>query len=123
MSGYEWLLFIHVLAAFAIVAGLACVTPLVLGATVDEPGASRLLTAGRALFGAGGLGTLIFGLWLVADRDYRFFKLWVIGALVLWLVAAGTGNRVAGPSERTPYYVAVVSTVAVLALMIFKPGV
>lgn len=123
MSGYETLLFIHVIGAFAIVAGLACVTPSVFEAGIDEPASGRLLKISRALFGAGSLLTLIFGLWLVLDRDYRFFKLWIIGALGLWLVAAATGNKVEGPKDKTLYWAAVAATVAVLVLMIFKPGV
>lgn len=117
------MLFIHVIGAFAIVAGLACITPLVLGATVDEPASGRLADAGVWLFRIGGLLTLIFGLWLVADRDYRFFKAWVIGALVLWLVAAGTGESAASSKSKAQYWAAVAATAAVLVLMIYKPGV
>jgi fucose permease len=123
MSGYETLLFIHVIGAFATVAGLSCVTPLVFEASVDEPASGRLLKSSQALFGMGGLLTLIFGLWLVSDRDYRFFKTWIIGALVLWLIAAGTGSVVKGPNDKPKYAIAVVSVVAVFILMIFKPGV
>lgn len=123
MSGYETLLFIHVIGAFATVAGLACVTPLIFGASVGEPASGRLLKFSRALFGAGGLLTLIFGLWLVTDRDYRFFKAWIIGALVLWLVAAATGNNIDGPNDKVKYGVAAGSIAAILVLMIFKPGV
>ena len=120
---YDWLIFIHVLSGFLVVAGLACVTPLVLGAAVDEAVSSKLVIFSRALFGLGGLGTLIFGLWLVVNQDYKFFKLWVLGALLLWLVAAGTGNYVSGPAQRNLYWAAVASTVAILVLMVFKPGV
>src|SRR5690554_550811 len=97
---YDWLIFLHVLSGFLVVAGLACVTPLVLGAATDEAVSSKLVTFSRALFGLGGLGTLIFGIWLVANRDYEFFKFWVFSALVLWLVAAATGNSVSGPAQR-----------------------
>lgn len=123
MSGYETLLFIHVVGAFAIVAGLACITPLVLDATVDEPAGGRLNQTGLWLFRVGGLLTLVFGIWLIADRDYRFFKAWIIGALVLWLVAAGTGESAAAKKDQTLYWVAAAATAAVFILMIFKPGV
>src|SRR5215212_6636928 len=106
MSGYETLLFIHVIGAFAIVSGLACITPLVLGAHVEEPAVERLNLAGLWLFRIGGLLTLIFGLWLVSDRDYRFFKGWILGALVLWLVAAGTGEVAASRRDKALYWVA-----------------
>lgn len=123
MSGYETLLFIHVIGAFATVAGLACATPLVFSAAVDEPASSRLAKFTAALFGAGGLLTLVFGLWLVADRDYRFFKAWIIGALVLWLVAAATGSRIEGPKDKALYGAAVAAIAGIFLLMIFKPGV
>ncbi|HWI21983.1 MAG TPA: hypothetical protein VNT22_05140 [Baekduia sp.] len=120
--GYETLLFIHILGAFAVVAGLACVTPLVLGADVGESVSARLITVSRALFGAGGLATLLFGFWLVADRDYELFKLWIVGALGLWLVAAATGNLIKGPNERAQYSIAVVAVLAIVVLMLWKPG-
>lgn len=121
--GYGTLLFIHVIGAFAIVAGLACITPVVLDAAVEEPATGRLSEAGVWLFRIGGLLTLVFGIWLVADRDYRFFKAWIIGALVLWLVAAGTGESAASKKDKPLYWVAVAATAGVLILMIFKPGV
>ena len=121
--GYGTLLFIHVIGAFATVAGLACVTPLVFEAAVDEPASGRLLKFSQALFGTGILLSIIFGIWLVSDRDYRFFKTWIFGALVLWLVAAGTGTVVKGPSDKPKYLIAVVSIVVIFILMIFKPGV
>ena len=123
MSGYETLLFIHVVGAFAIVAGLACITPLVLEANVDEPAGGRLNEAGLWLFRIGGLLTLVFGLWLIADRDYRFFKGWVLGALILWLVAAGTGEVAASRKDKALYWTAAAATAGVFVLMIFKPGV
>jgi hypothetical protein len=123
MSGYETLLLIHVIGAFAVVAGLACATPLVFGSNVDATASGRLLTFSRALFGAGGALTLIFGLWLIADRDYRFFKLWIIGALALWLVAAATGNQIEGSKDKALYGAATAAVAGVFLLMIFKPGV
>src|SRR5690242_5092321 len=107
MSGYETLLFVHVLGAFAVVAGLAAVTPLALGADLPEKAGRTLTLVSRALFGLGGALTLVFGLWLVADRNYGLFDGWIIGALVLWLVVAATGNRVEGPATRGFYWIAI----------------
>jgi hypothetical protein len=59
----------------------------------------------------------------LAERDYRFFKAWVIGALVLWLVAAGTGEVAAARKNKPVYWAAVAATAGILVLMIFKPGV
>jgi uncharacterized membrane protein len=40
------------------------------------------------------MGTLIFGIWLAIDADaYQVWDGWVLIALALWLVAAGTGQR------------------------------
>jgi hypothetical protein len=40
------------------------------------------------------MGTLIFGLWLAIDADaFHPWDGWVLIALALWLVAAGTGQR------------------------------
>lgn len=124
MSGYETLLFIHVIGAFAIVTGLACITPLVLNATVEEPASSRLEATGNWMMRIGALLTLVFGLWLVVDREYRFFKLWIVGALALLILAAGAGEKAtSADGNRTFYWAAVAAVAAVLVLMIFKPGV
>ncbi len=122
MTGYETLLLIHVLGAFLIVAGLAVATPIAFGAALAEPAGKTLTTVSAALFGLGGALTLLFGLWLVADRDYGLLDGWIVGALVLWVVVAATGTRVKGPATQGFYWAAVAGTLAIVALMIFKPG-
>ena len=87
-----------------------------------------------ALRNAGGLGTLVFGVWLALDIDgYELWDGWIIAALVLWIVASAAGGRLgAGVREgesirgidRAGMMVAVMSlaTAALLLDMIFKPG-
>ena len=62
---YDWLLFLHVLTAFALVATVVIFSAFALGAA-REP---RVLTVANALWAVGGLGTLIFGVWLAIYVD------------------------------------------------------
>src|ERR671911_2407838 len=93
MSTYEWLLFLHLLAAFLLVAGLVAYSVLVLssgGETVSR----ALGPPALALWNAGGLGTLVFGVWLALDiDDYELWDGWIIAALVLWVVGSGAAGR------------------------------
>jgi hypothetical protein len=155
---YDWLLFLHVVAAFAMVASLVFFT--VLSAAlwnVERPAPALLLfRIGRpagVLVAVGAMGTLILGVWLTIYVDgYELWDAWIAGALVLWAISGGTGDRVGkhytaarkraesllaegrdGPSsdlvamvrERRPlllHGVTVAAVLGLLALMIFKPG-
>jgi hypothetical protein len=126
VSRYDWLLFLHLIGAFAMV-GSAVVfsTLLVAGERVAGP---QLVFLGRRLFEVGGSLTLIFGIWLAFD-DYSITDGWILGALVLWFVGGGSGSRVGelynkgeGGRARQPLIVMTLATLAVLILMIFKPG-
>lgn len=122
---YDLLLFLHVLAAFMLVAGTVCLVPHAL-TRAEGPVVERLFKTGGILSAVGGMGTLVFGLLLVWDAEYRFFTAWIIGALVLWLVGTGTGDRI-GKVERAqsrPLLIVVsLAVLGVLVLMIWKPGV
>ena len=122
MSGYETLLFFHLLAAFALVVGIVILVPVMRGADIGDAARARLLRLSMILSASGAGLTLIFGLLLVADRDYGFFDAWIIVSLVVWLVANGAGARIRGPEDRLAYWVTTLGAVAILALMIFKPG-
>jgi len=126
VSRYDWLLFLHLIGAFAAMGSVVVFSVLLLGG--DRVAGPQLTFLGRRLWDVGGLLTLVFGVWLALD-DYSIVDGWILTALVLWAIAAGTGIRVgmaydAGTGERArPLYA--VMTVAVLALlfvMIFKPG-
>ena len=84
------LLFFHVLAAFFLGAGVVIYTAFVLGGPVNRP--TRLVA--EILWGVGGLGTLAFGIWLALNRpEYEIWDGWIIAALVLWVLATGSGAR------------------------------
>ena len=99
MSFYDWLLFFHVAAAFSLVAALVVFWVVAVAArNVDRPVDSlryfKVAFPANILVVVGTLGTLIFGIWLAIDADaYQVWDGWVLGALVLWAIAAGTGQR------------------------------
>ena len=99
MSLYDWLLFLHMLAAFAMVGSAVVFTILtVVLWNVDRPAtAVALFGVARpagVLVAIGGMGTLIFGIWLAIYLDaYHPWDGWILGALALWAVAGGAGGR------------------------------
>jgi hypothetical protein len=96
---YDWLLFLHVGSAFALVAALVVFWSVAVAArNVDRPVDSlryfKIAKPANVLVVVGTMGTLIFGIWLAIDADaYQVWDGWVLIALALWLVAAGTGQR------------------------------
>jgi hypothetical protein len=56
---YDWLLFLHVLAAFALVAAVVMISSVVLGAAAPP----RVVSVANLLWDVGGLGTLVLGVW------------------------------------------------------------
>ena len=133
MSLYEWLLFLHVLAAFALVAGVVAYGVIVLG---DRRGVVRraLATPAVALWNAGGLGVLALGIALVIDVDaYDLLDGWILAAIALWFVASAAGGPVTravredpggldGGRARLLFAVMAVASALLLIDMIFKPG-
>jgi uncharacterized membrane protein len=99
VSRYDWLLFLHVLAAFSVVAAEVLFTFTVLGArNLDVPSdvarMFRLSRIGEVLVNVGAIGVLIFGIWLAIDVDgYEIWDGWIIAALVLWALFAEVGRR------------------------------
>ena len=96
---YDWLLFFHVAAAFALVAALVVYWAIaVAGRNVDRPTESlrffRVAKPANVLVVVGTVGTLVFGVWLAIDADaYHPWDGWVVAAIVLWVIASGTGQR------------------------------
>jgi uncharacterized membrane protein len=99
VSLYDWLLFLHVLAAFALVAALVVFWTIGLVArNVDRPSESlryfRVARPANILIGVGTIGTLIFGIWLAIDSDeYQVWDGWVLTSLVLWAISTELGRR------------------------------
>jgi uncharacterized membrane protein len=137
MSLYETLLFLHVLGAFALVAGTTAMAPFALGwgiAALERTGAARLALTGAILSGIGAVLTLVLGLWLVGNVGYSFFRFWILGALVFWAIAGYSNGEVAkaargvrdggdaAPNVRTLWIVDLLGATILLILMIWKPG-
>ena len=129
----ETLLFLHVLAAFFLVAGVVMYTAVALGSPVSR--SSRILA--EVLWSVGGLGTIILGIWLALDIDgYGVFDGWILAAIVLWFAATGTGEPVSKVSRTaagdaalalpsrlvTLHWVRSALVLALLVVMIYKPG-
>ena len=133
---YDWLLFLHVLSAFALVATVVTFSAYALGAAAD----SRVLGVANFLWAAGGLGTLVLGIWLAIYVDgYEIWDGWIVAAIVLWAIAtelgrraqlgytalAGTGEGVGVGEARQATLMHWLRSLAVLVLlvvMIYKPG-
>jgi uncharacterized membrane protein len=148
---YEWLLFLHVVAAFLTVAGVVFFVALLL-ATRRAPGSAeampllRLSGLGFWLWNIGAVLVLVLGIALAIDVDgYEVWDGWILLAIALWLVASGAGGRigqtyqqaVSAPEAeidarlavavRTPaalilHAVMAISVLALLVVMIYKPG-
>ncbi|CAN5220605.1 hypothetical protein BH18ACT14_BH18ACT14_04820 [soil metagenome] len=149
MTLYDWLLFLHVLTAFAAVAAVVLLSA-ILAATwrsvgiVDAGPFLRMSRLGSRLWDVGGAGTLIFGIWLaVYVEGYELWDGWIVAALVLWVIAAAAGTRVGagfrrafgadaghgelGGSIRSQralvvHAIQVLAVAALLIVMIYKPG-
>jgi len=99
MSFDEWLLALHVLSAFAYVAGIVLFWVLVVAVRrTDTPdGTIRMepvVKVGNGSVGLGAGGTIVFGIWLAFSfGGYDIWDPWIIAALVLWVLAAETGRR------------------------------
>ena len=122
---YDWLLFLHLLAAFMVAATAVMYSAVALGASPGTP----TIRVADALWNIGGLGTLILGIWLALYVDgYEIWDGWILGAIAVWLIATGTGERARTElAERAGGFAAVhwVRTLAVLGLlvlMVWKPG-
>lgn len=133
MSLDDWITALHVLSAFALVAAIVLLWAgfLVLRDGAAPAALGRLFQVGSITVGIGTLGTLVFGVWLAISIDgYEIWDGWVIAALVLWVIGAGTGGR-AGKASQEPgglqqalvlHAISSVAVVLILIDMIWKPG-
>ena len=123
---YHTLLFFHLIAAFLLAVTVVMYSAVALGAASTP----RMLFVADRCWDVGGLGTLIFGIWLALNLDqYDFFDGWILLALALWFVATGLGQtvqrRIGGEDERAVAALHWIRTIVVLALlvtMVWKPG-
>jgi hypothetical protein len=128
----DWLLFFHLLAAFLLAATIVMYSAVALGAAA--PG--RTLFVADRCWDVGGLGTLIFGIWLALKLDqYGFFDGWILLALAMWFVATGLGQSIqrrvaAGESGAVAtdsavtalHWIRTIVVIALLVTMVWKPG-
>jgi uncharacterized membrane protein len=95
----DWMLALHVLSAFAYVAGMILFWVLIVAVRrTDTPdGTIRMgpmVKVGNAAVGIGAGGTIILGIWLAFSfGGYDIWDGWIIAALVLWAIAAAFGQR------------------------------
>jgi uncharacterized membrane protein len=111
----------------------------------------RLIKPVVAVIGVGIATTLVFGIWLWHEQGYGIGTAWIWASLVLWVVAGALGGRGGKYQERTRKlaeqlaaagdattdelralvrdprgnalsWLAGVATLAILVLMIWKPG-
>lgn len=143
----ETLLALHLLAAFATVTSIVMFIAVLVGArraraTTDALAVMRLSNVAALLWNVGGITVLIFGVWLALDADvYDILDGWILAAIVLWVVASaaggpltrgyrealGTGGEAALATVRSQrtvilHVVMALATLALLVVMIYKPG-
>jgi hypothetical protein len=125
---YDWLLFFHLIAAFLLAVTAVTYSAVALGA----PAGGRTLFVADRCWDVGGLGTLILGVWLALYLDqYEIWDGWIIGAIVLWMVAAGLGESVRRRLDDAEavesgvalmHWIRTLAVVGLLVLMVWKPG-
>jgi uncharacterized membrane protein len=102
----DWILALHLLSAFAYVAGMIVFWVLIVAVRrTDTPdGTTRMapvVKIGMIATAVGAVGTIVFGLWLTFSvGGYRIWNFWIIAALVLWAIAGGVGGRTGKEYQR-----------------------
>jgi hypothetical protein len=87
---YDALLFFHLLSAFFLASAIVMYSAFLLGSPVNRT--TRLVA--EILWGVGGLGTLVLGIWLALNRpQYEIYDGWIIAAIVIWFLATGSGAQ------------------------------
>jgi uncharacterized membrane protein len=95
----DWILALHVLAAFSLVAGLIVFWVLIVAVRrTDTPegtlSMAPMTKVASAAIGIGAVGTIIFGIWLAFSvGGYDIWDGWIIAAIVLWAIAMAAGAR------------------------------
>ena len=99
MSFDDWMLALHVLSAFAWVAGVVVFWILIAAVRRVDTAAEMIriqavVRVGNAAVGIGMGGTIALGLWLAFSvGGYNIWDGWIIAALVLWVISAPLGQR------------------------------
>ena len=99
MDFYDWMLALHLLAAFALASSLVLYSVLVFsGRRMTTLAQTRMLfrvaPVATPLVAGGAFLVLILGIVLAIDNDaYELWNGWIIAAIVLWAAQAGVGQR------------------------------
>jgi uncharacterized membrane protein len=95
----DWALALHVVSAFAYVAGVVLFWALIVAVRkIDTPEDTirmePVVKVGNATVGVGAVGTIVLGIWLAFSvGSYAIWDGWIIAALVLWAVSGALGQR------------------------------
>jgi hypothetical protein len=95
----DWMLALHVLSAFTLVAGLILFWILIVAVQrADTPDATLRMgpvtRVAEAAVGVGMGGTIALGVWLAFSiGGYDIWDGWIVAAIVLWLIGAELGRR------------------------------
>jgi uncharacterized membrane protein len=95
----DWMLALHVLSAFAYVAGILLFWVLIVaGWRTDTPeGTIRVapvVRVGNVAVAVGAVGTIVLGIWLALSYGgYGLWDGWIVAAIVLWVIAMVLGQR------------------------------
>jgi uncharacterized membrane protein len=104
----SWVLALHVLSAFSLVAGMILFWVIVVAVRrIDTPADTLRLgpmaKVGNATVGAGMGGTILFGVWLAFSfGGYDIWDGWILAALALWFVGAELGRRTGAAYMQGP---------------------
>lgn len=99
MDFYDWMLALHLLAAFAVAAALVLFSVLIVaGRRMETLEQTRLLfrlgPVGNPLIVGGMALTLLLGIVLAIDADtFSIWDGWVLAAIVLWALMFEVGRR------------------------------
>ena len=132
---HDTLLFLHILCAFLLISAIVMYSAFVLGGPVSR----RSLGVAAVLSAVGGMGVLLFGIWLaIYDEGVEPWDGWVIAAVLIWAAGfamssqseaalkAGVGEEPASvpiPSRATLFHWAAATMVVLLLIdMVWKPG-
>jgi hypothetical protein len=122
---YDWLLFLHLLAAFVLAVTAVTYSAVALGANAR----GSAIRVADVCWNIGGVGTLVLGIWLALYIDgYEIWDGWILGAIALWVIASGTGERartqlaVGAAGATAIHWIRTLAVLGLLVLMVWKPG-
>ena len=105
MSTLQWLVMLHISAAFFLVGGSVAAGILNgLAIRTERPSETayllRLVRVTLPVIGLGAAGTLIFGIWLWHEKRYSIGASWIWASLVLWVATNALGGIGGKHQER-----------------------